>query len=76
MSANYCYTHSLHCCILQLDGFEIRPGKKLKANISVANVRLFVGNIPKTKSREEIMEAFQPLTGKIVKASQHLADVC
>jgi RNA recognition motif-containing protein len=40
----------------QLNGYAIRPGKILKANISVANVRLFIGNIPKTKSRDEIKE--------------------
>ncbi|CAF3752112.1 unnamed protein product [Adineta steineri] len=39
-----------------LNGYEIRPGKPIKANTSVANLRLFIGNIPKTKSKEEIKE--------------------
>ncbi|KAI5711619.1 hypothetical protein M8J75_001866 [Diaphorina citri] len=45
-----------------LDNYEIKPGKTLKVNISVPNLRLFVGNIPKSKSREEIFEEFNKLT--------------
>ena len=53
--------------LFQLDNYEIKPGKRLKINISVANVRLFVGNIPKSKSKDEIMEEFVKLSGKICK---------
>lgn len=49
---------------VQYDGYEIRKGKPLKVNISVPNLRLFVGNIPKSKSREEIFQEFSKLTGK------------
>lgn len=52
--------------VKQLNGHEIRPGKPLKVNISVANVRLFVGNIPKNKSKEEILEEFRKHTDGIV----------
>ena len=48
---------------MQLDNYELKPGKKLKVNVSVANLRLFVGNIPKSKSKDEIMEEFKKLTG-------------
>ena len=48
---------------VQLDNYELRPGKKLKVNVSVANLRLFVGNIPKSKFKDEIMEEFKKLTG-------------
>uniref|UniRef100_A0A0N5AEK6 Heterogeneous nuclear ribonucleoprotein Q n=1 Tax=Syphacia muris TaxID=451379 RepID=A0A0N5AEK6_9BILA len=41
------------------DGYEILPGKNLKVNISVANTRLFIGNIPKSKSKEEILAEFK-----------------
>ena len=51
-----------------MDGFEIKPGKKMKVNVSVANLRLFVGNIPKSKSKEEIKEEFSKIT-------EHLIDV-
>lgn len=47
----------------QLDNYEIKSGKNLKVNVSVPNLRLFVGNIPKSKSREEIFEEFGKLTG-------------
>lgn len=51
----------------QLDNHEIKPGKTLKINISVPNLRLFVGNIPKSKGKEEILEEFGKLTGKVHK---------
>ena len=46
-----------------MDNYEIKKGKTLKVNISVANLRLFVGNIPKSKNRDEIMEEFTKSTG-------------
>ncbi|KYM76758.1 Heterogeneous nuclear ribonucleoprotein Q [Atta colombica] len=49
-----------------LDNHEIKPGKSLKVNISVPNLRLFVGNIPKSKGKEEILEEFGKLTGEII----------
>ncbi|KAI8115290.1 Heterogeneous nuclear ribonucleoprotein Q [Lucilia cuprina] len=49
--------------VKQLDNHEIKPGKCLKINISVPNLRLFVGNIPKSKGKEEILEEFGKLTG-------------
>lgn len=48
----------------QYDNHEIKPGKCLKINISVPNLRLFVGNIPKSKGKEEILDEFGKLTGK------------
>jgi len=48
--------------VKQLDNHELRKGKHLKCNISVANLRLFVGNIPKSKTREEIVEEFEKYT--------------
>lgn len=52
--------------VKQMNNYEIRPGKTLKVNISVANVRLFVGNIPKNKSKEEILEEFKKHTDGII----------
>lgn len=48
----------------QLNNYEIKPGKCLKINVSVPNLRLFVGNIPKSKGKEEILDEFGKLTGK------------
>ena len=38
--------------------YEVRKGKTLKANLSASNTRLFVGNIPKPKDQDEILEEF------------------
>jgi len=48
--------------MFQLDNYEIH-GKTLKVNISVPNLRLFVGNIPKLKGKDEIMDEFNKLAG-------------
>lgn len=56
----------------QLDNYEIKPGKTLKVNISVPNLRLFVGNIPKSRGKEEILEEFGKLTGKVGKEDGEL----
>lgn len=47
----------------RLNNYVIRPGKLLKANGSVANIRLFIGNIPKTKSKEEIHDELSKVVG-------------
>ena len=60
--------------ILQLDNYEIRKGKNLKCNISVANLRLFVGNIPKSKSKDEIVEEFSKITGNTTFAKAVTVD--
>ena len=47
----------------QLNSLEIVEGKPLKVNVSVPNTRLFVGNIPKSKTREDIANEFDKLAG-------------
>ena len=49
--------------IFQYDGHEIVPGKSLKVNVSVANTRLFLGNIPKSKTKDEILEEIKKHAG-------------
>ena len=49
---------------LQLDSYEISEGKALKVNVSEPKTRLFLGNIPKLKGKDEIEEEFTKLTGK------------
>uniref|UniRef100_A0A3P8Y9U6 RRM domain-containing protein n=1 Tax=Esox lucius TaxID=8010 RepID=A0A3P8Y9U6_ESOLU len=41
---------------------EIRPGKHIGVCISVANNRLFVGSIPKSKTKDQIVEEFSKVT--------------
>ncbi|XP_055382728.1 heterogeneous nuclear ribonucleoprotein R isoform X3 [Condylostylus longicornis] len=53
--------------VRELDNYEIKPGKCLKINISVPNLRLFVGNIPKSKGKEEILDEFGKLTAGLIE---------
>jgi len=53
--------------VKQLNSLEIVSGKALKVNVSVPNTRLFVGNIPKSKSKEDIVNEFQNLSGKLIQ---------
>ncbi|CAO4363217.1 unnamed protein product [Caenorhabditis nigoni] len=52
----YCNKEDAAAAAKKFDGHELSPGKSLKVNISIANTRLFLGNIPKTKSKDEILE--------------------
>uniref|UniRef100_A0A0R3RU63 Heterogeneous nuclear ribonucleoprotein Q n=1 Tax=Elaeophora elaphi TaxID=1147741 RepID=A0A0R3RU63_9BILA len=58
----YCDKTSAYEAAKKFDGYEIMPGKNLKVNVSVANTRLFIGNIPKSKSKEEILAEFKEHT--------------
>ena len=57
---------------LQLDSYEISEGKALKVNVSEPKTRLFLGNIPKLKGKDEIEEEFTKLTGKRNNQISHL----
>ena len=46
---------------LQWDNYEIRPQKFLGVCVSQSNCRLFVGSIPKSKTKDEIFEEFNAL---------------
>ena len=43
----------------QLNDNELQKGKRIGVTISHNNHRLFVGNIPKNKDREELLEEFK-----------------
>ena len=47
-----------HLTYFQLNDFELRKGKKLGVTISFNNHRLFVGNIPKNRDTDELLEEF------------------
>ena len=49
--------------VQELNNLEMDPGKRLVVNVSISNTRLFVGNIPKSKSKEEIMIEFDKYGG-------------
>uniref|UniRef100_A0A914HFF1 RRM domain-containing protein n=1 Tax=Globodera rostochiensis TaxID=31243 RepID=A0A914HFF1_GLORO len=62
------YTDKIHAqeAAKKFDGHEILPGKPLKVNVSVANTRLFLGNIPKSKSKDEILEELRKHAENVV----------
>jgi len=45
----------------ELDGLDFK-GQKLQVNLSTPNTRLYVGNISKTKSKDELYEEFSKIT--------------
>ncbi|OWF53022.1 APOBEC1 complementation factor-like isoform X2 [Mizuhopecten yessoensis] len=49
-------------CVREMNNFEVRKGRLLGVCISVDNCRLFVGGIPKTKGREEILQEMKKVT--------------
>lgn len=67
--------NALYLILLQLDNYAIKPGKNIKVNISVANQRLFVGNIPKSKTKDEIMEEFSKKTGISKSQFQNIFEI-
>ncbi|XP_013184465.2 probable RNA-binding protein 46 [Amyelois transitella] len=52
--------------VKELNGYEIRPGRSIGVVKSVDNCRLFVGNIPKNKTKEEILEELSKRVAGIV----------
>ncbi|XP_072941118.1 aspartate--tRNA ligase, mitochondrial-like [Epargyreus clarus] len=52
--------------VRQLNGYEIRPRRNIGVVKSVDNSRLFVGSIPKTKTKEEVHEELSKRVSGIV----------
>ncbi|XP_071071898.1 APOBEC1 complementation factor isoform X3 [Dasypus novemcinctus] len=52
--------------IKQLNNYEIRNGRLLGVCASVDNCRLFIGGIPKTKKREEILLEMKKVTEGVI----------
>ena len=48
----------------QLESYKLPDGKGIKVNPTVPRTRLFVGNIPKSKNRDDIFDEFGKLSGK------------
>merc|ERR1712110_27154 len=47
-----------HEAVCQLNDYELRKRKRIGVTISFNNHRLFVGNIPKNRERDELLEEF------------------
>lgn len=52
--------------VLMLNNYEIRKGRMIGLCRSVDNCRLFVGGIPKTKKREEILDEMKKVTDDVI----------
>ena len=52
--------------VRELNNFEIRKGRFIGVCLSVDNCRLFVGGIPKTKNKEEILQEMKKVTEGVV----------
>uniref|UniRef100_A0A4W5K1Z5 Heterogeneous nuclear ribonucleoprotein R n=1 Tax=Hucho hucho TaxID=62062 RepID=A0A4W5K1Z5_9TELE len=59
---NFCSKDAAAEAVKLCDNYEIRSRKHLGVCVSVANNRLFVGSIPKNKTRESILEDFSKVT--------------
>ncbi|KAI4799825.1 hypothetical protein KUCAC02_016625, partial [Chaenocephalus aceratus] len=58
----FCTKEAAQEAVKLCNNHEIRPGKHIGVCISVANNRLFVGSIPKSKTKEQIVEEFSKVT--------------
>lgn len=48
-----------------MNGYKFNgKGYSIKVNISVPNLRLFIGNIPKVMSKDQIFNEFSKITGR------------
>lgn len=52
--------------VKQLNGYEIRKGRNIGVVKSVDNCRLFVGGVPKNKTKQEVLEELRKHVGGIV----------
>ncbi|XP_057209139.1 heterogeneous nuclear ribonucleoprotein Q isoform X1 [Triplophysa rosa] len=58
----FCTKEAAQEAVKLYNNHEIRSGKLIGVCISVANNRLFVGSIPKSKTKEQIVEEFSKVT--------------
>lgn len=49
------YREAAQRAIQMLDNYKVRPGKFIGVCVSLDNCRLFIGSIPKEKTKEEVM---------------------
>ena len=68
----YCDKEAAKNAAALLNNYEIRAGKNIRVNISVANCKLFVGNIPKQKSKDELKQEFSQVVGAYTHLHLHL----
>lgn len=52
---NILYREAAQRAIQMLDNYKVRPGKFIGVCVSLDNCRLFIGSIPKEKTKDEVM---------------------
>ncbi|CAF98753.1 unnamed protein product [Tetraodon nigroviridis] len=52
--------------IQMLDNYKVRPGKFIGVCVSLDNCRLFLGSIPKEKTKDEVLAEMKKLTDGVV----------
>ena len=52
--------------IRELNNYEIRKGRSIGVCLSIDNCRLFIGGIPKNKTKEETLEEMKKVTSGVV----------
>ena len=68
---SYCNPDHANHAVRTLNNYPIRPGKLIGVVRSTDNCRLFIGKIPKDKSREEIMDEMSEVTDGVRDAIVH-----
>ncbi|CAK1553392.1 unnamed protein product [Leptosia nina] len=62
----YTKTEDAATAVRELDNYEIRPHHRIGVTISVDNRRLFVGNIPRSKTKEDLFNELSKRVADIV----------
>ncbi|XP_028329795.1 putative RNA-binding protein 46 isoform X2 [Gouania willdenowi] len=62
----YTNREAAHKAIQMLDNMEVRPGKFIGVCVSLDNCRLFIGDIPPDKKREDILEEMNKVTEDVL----------
>ena len=58
-----------------MNGTEIRPARPLSVSVCKPKLRLFVGNIPKLKGRDELYVEFDKRTCKYLKNPIYIRNI-
>lgn len=64
--ATYSCREEARRAVRELDDREVRAGRRVGVCVSLDNCRLFVGGIPRDRSREEVLEEMRRLTRGVV----------
>lgn len=64
--ATYSCREEAKKAVRELDDREIRAGRRVGVCVSLDNCRLFVGGIPRERSRQEVLDEMQRLTRGVV----------